>query len=140
MTRAWKTTFSLKESGLSGKIMICLVHFSGGRYVLQHPSTYIQSLQIIKEAPMNKTDLINQVASIVGTQKLAKETVDCVLDSITDALAKNESVQISGFGSFKVSERKARTGRNPQTGAPIKIPAGKVPKFVAGKALKEAVK
>ncbi|MEJ2156024.1 MAG: HU family DNA-binding protein [Desulfobacteraceae bacterium] len=89
---------------------------------------------------MNKTDLINQVASIVGTQKQAKETVDCVLNCITDALAKNESVQISGFGSFKVSDRKARTGRNPQTGDPIQIPAGKVPKFVAGKALKEAVK
>jgi len=83
---------------------------------------------------------VNQVASIVGTQKQAKETVDCVLDCITDALAKSENVQISGFGSFRVSERKARTGRNPQTGDPIQIPAGKVPKFVAGKALKEAVR
>ena len=89
---------------------------------------------------MNKADLINQVAAILGTQKQAKEAVDCVFGAITDALAKNESVQISGFGSFKVSERKARTGRNPQTGAPIQIPAGKVPKFVAGKALKESVK
>jgi nucleoid DNA-binding protein len=140
MTRICKATFALKVSSLHGKIMFCLVHFPGGRYVLRHPSTYNQSLQIIKEALMNKTDLINQVASIVGTQKQAKDTVDCVLDSITDALAKNESVQISGFGSFKVSERKARTGRNPQTGAPIQIPAGKVPKFVPGKALKEAVK
>ena len=89
---------------------------------------------------MNKTDLINQVTSILGTQKQAKEVVDYILDTITGSLANNESVQISGFGSFKVSERKARTGRNPQTGAPIHIPAGKVPKFVAGKALKEAVK
>lgn len=89
---------------------------------------------------MNKTELVNQVASILGTQKQAKEAVDCVFDTITNALAKSESVQISGFGSFKVNERKARTGRNPQTGAPIKIPAAKVPKFVAGKALKEAVK
>ena len=89
---------------------------------------------------MNKTDLINQVASIVGNQKQAKDVVDCLLNAITDSLVQNESVQISGFGSFKVSERKARTGRNPQTGAPIQIPAGKVPKFVAGKALKEAVK
>ena len=89
---------------------------------------------------MNKTDLVNELASILGTQKQAKEAVDCVLGSITEALANNDAVQISGFGSFRVSERKARTGRNPQTGAPIDIPAGKVPKFTAGKALKEAVK
>lgn len=89
---------------------------------------------------MNKTDLIHQVASILENQKQAKEVVDCLLNAITDSLANSEAVQISGFGSFKVSERKARTGRNPQTGAPIQIPAGKVPKFVAGKALKEAVK
>jgi nucleoid DNA-binding protein len=89
---------------------------------------------------MNKTDLINEVAALIGTQKHAKEAVDCVLQTITDALAKDDSVQISGFGSFKVSERKARTGRNPQTGEAIQIPAGRVPRFVAGKALKDAVK
>jgi nucleoid DNA-binding protein len=91
---------------------------------------------------MNKTDLINQVTSLLQNQnqKQAKEVVDCLLNTITDSLANNEVVQISGFGSLRVSERKARTGRNPQTGAPIQIPAGKVPKFVAGKALKEAVK
>jgi nucleoid DNA-binding protein len=89
---------------------------------------------------MNKTDLINEVAAVIGTQKQAKEAIDCVLKTIADALAKNDSVQISGFGSFKVSERKARTGRNPQTGETIEIPAGRVPRFVAGKALKDAVK
>jgi nucleoid DNA-binding protein len=89
---------------------------------------------------MNKTDLINQVAAVVGTQKQAKEAVDCVFKSIADALADNDGVQISGFGSFKVSERKARTGRNPQTGEAIQIPAGRVPRFVAGKTLKDAVK
>ena len=89
---------------------------------------------------MNKTDLINQVAPVVGTQKMAKEAVDCVLNAISDALSKSETVQISGFGSFKVNERKARTGRNPQTGAPMEIPAAKVPKFMPGKALKDAVK
>ena len=89
---------------------------------------------------MNKTDLINKVASVVGTQKQAKEVVDCVLDTITGALAGKDSVQIAGFGSFKVSERKARIGRNPKTGASIQIPAAKVPKFSAGKALKDAVK
>lgn len=89
---------------------------------------------------MNKADLIGKVASVVGTQKQAKEAVDCVLVAITESLAGQENVQIAGFGTFKVNDRKARTGRNPKTGAAIQIPAAKVPKFVAGKALKEAVK
>ena len=89
---------------------------------------------------MNKTDLVNELASILGTQKQAKEAVDCVLGSITEALANNDAVQISGFGSFRVSERKARTGRNPQTGAEIQIAARTVPKFVPGKALKDGGK
>ncbi len=88
---------------------------------------------------MNKAELVSKVAAIVGTQKQAKEVVDCLLDAITDALANQDTVQIAGFGSFKVSERKARTGRNPRTGASIQIPAAKVPKFTAGKALKDAV-
>ncbi|MCJ8502289.1 HU family DNA-binding protein [Desulfatitalea alkaliphila] len=88
---------------------------------------------------MNKTELVAKVAAVVGTQKLAKEAVDCVLDTITEALAKDDAVQIAGFGSFKVSERQARTGRNPQSGATIQIAARKVPKFVPGKALKDAV-
>ena len=89
---------------------------------------------------MNKTDLVNEVAEVVGTQKIAKEAVDCVIQAISHALAKSDTVQISGFGSFKVSERKARIGRNPQTGDAIEIPASKVPRFVAGKALKDAIK
>jgi nucleoid DNA-binding protein len=88
---------------------------------------------------MNKTDLVAKVATVVGTQKLAKEAVDCVLDTITEALANDDAVQIAGFGSFKVSERKARTGRNPQSGASIQIAARKVPKFIPGKSLKDAV-
>lgn len=88
---------------------------------------------------MNKTDLISKVATVIGTQKQAKEAVECVLDVITESLARKDSVQIAGFGSFKVSERKARTGRNPQSGAAIEIPARNVPKFVPGKALKDAV-
>ncbi len=89
---------------------------------------------------MNKTDLINKVATVVGTQKQAKEAVDCMLESITEALAGKDTVQIAGFGSFKVSQRKARTGRNPKTGATIQIAAATVPKFTPGKALKDAVK
>ena len=88
---------------------------------------------------MNKGDLINEVAKVVGTKKEAQAAVDCVLDSITKTLKKKGQVVIAGFGTFKVAKRKARTGRNPQTGAEIKIAARNVPKFTAGKALKDAV-
>ena len=87
---------------------------------------------------MNKGDLINEVAKIVSTKKEAKEAVECVLGSITKSLKKKQSVTI-GFGTFKVDKRKARKGRNPQTGETMKIKAKKVPKFVPGKALKDAV-
>jgi DNA-binding protein HU-beta len=89
---------------------------------------------------MNKGDLINEVAKVVSTKKEAQAAVDCVLSSITDALAKGDSVTITGFGTFKVVKRKARTGRNPQTGEEIKIKATKAPKFTPGKAFKDAVK
>ncbi len=88
---------------------------------------------------MNKGDLVNEVASVVGTKKAAQAAVDCVFSSITKALKKKETVTLVGFGTFKVERRKARKGRNPQTGETIKIKAKKVPKFVAGKALKDAV-
>ncbi len=74
------------------------------------------------------------------TKKDAQAVVECVLSSITKALGKGDSVSLIGFGTFKVAERKARKGRNPQTGEEIDIAASKVPKFAAGKALKEAVK
>lgn len=89
---------------------------------------------------MNKGDLVNQVAKVVSTKKEAQAAVDCVLTSITKALKKKDSVTLVGFGTFKVDKRKARKGRNPQTGEEIKIKARKVPKFVPGKALKEAIK
>jgi DNA-binding protein HU-beta len=89
---------------------------------------------------MNKGDLINEVAKIVNTKKEAQAAVDCIFSNVIDALKKKETVQISGFGSFKVNKREARKGRNPQTGAEIDIEARMVPKFVAGKALKDAVK
>ncbi len=89
---------------------------------------------------MNKGDLINEVAQIVSTKKQAQEVVDGVFSAITGALKKNEPIQIAGFGSFKTAKREARIGRNPQTGAEIKIEARMVPKFVPAKALKEAVK
>lgn len=88
---------------------------------------------------MNKGDLINEVAKIVATKKQAQEVVDCIFDTVTDALKGNDAVQIAGFGSFKASKREARTGRNPQTGAEIKIAARMVPKFTPAKALKDAL-
>jgi len=88
---------------------------------------------------MNKGDLVNEVAKVVCTKKEAQEAVDCVFASITKALKKKETITLVGFGTFKVGKRNARIGRNPQTGAEIKIKAKKVPKFVAGKALKDAV-
>ena len=88
---------------------------------------------------MNKGDLINEVAKVVGTKKDAQAAVGCVFDSITKTLKKKGQVAIAGFGTFKVAKRKARTGRNPQTGAELKIAAKSVPKFTAGKALKDAV-
>ena len=89
---------------------------------------------------MNKGDLINEVAKVVSTKKEAQEAVDCVLSSITSAMKAGDTVALVGFGTFKVVERKARKGRNPQTGEEINIKASKAPKFTPGKALKEAVK
>ena len=89
---------------------------------------------------MNKGDLINEVAKVVSTKKEAQAAVNCVFETIKKALKKKDTVTIIGFGTFKVDKRKARKGRNPQTGEVIKIKAKKVPKFVPGKALKELVK
>ena len=89
---------------------------------------------------MNKGDLVNKVAKVVSTKKEAQAAVDCVLQSITKALKKKDTVTLVGFGTFKVDKRKARKGRNPQTGEEIKIKAKKIPKFVPGKALKAAIK
>ena len=89
---------------------------------------------------MNKGDLINKVAEVLNSKKDAQSAVDCILSTVTDALAEKESVTLVGFGTFKTAERKARKGRNPQTGNEIDIPARNVPKFIPGKALKDAVK
>ncbi|MGE6962721.1 HU family DNA-binding protein [Bacillus thuringiensis] len=90
---------------------------------------------------MNKTDLINQVSEKASlTKKDATASVQAVLDQITQALAKGDSVQLIGFGTFEIRERSARTGRNPQTGEKMFISGGKTPAFKAGKSLKEAVK
>jgi len=106
--------------------------------IVPEPSPYRECTQR-KERQMNKADIINEVAQVVSTKKEAQSAVDCVLDSITKALKKGDTVTLVGFGTFKVVKRKARKGRNPQTGEEIKISASKSPKFVAGKGLKDAV-
>lgn len=89
---------------------------------------------------MNKNDLISSVADKAGLSKAdAGKAVDAVIASVQGALAGGDSVQLVGFGTFSVSERKATTGRNPRTGETINIPASKQPKFKAGTALKNAV-
>ena len=89
---------------------------------------------------MNKQDVVAKLATDTKmTKTAAAAAVDSLIDSITRALKKGDSVSFVGFGTFKVSHRKARMARNPQTGAPIKISKRRVPKFSAGKALKQAV-
>jgi DNA-binding protein HU-beta len=90
---------------------------------------------------MNKSELISVVAEKAGfTKKDTEKVVNAVFDGISDALAEGDKVQVIGFGTFDVRERKSREGRNPATGDTITIPAVKVPVFKAGKALKDNVK
>lgn len=90
---------------------------------------------------MTKQELINQVSREAElTKKDSKNAVDAVFKAITESLEKGEKVNFVGFGSFEVRDRVARTGRNPQTGEEIEIPARKIPAFKPGKLLREAVK
>ncbi len=89
---------------------------------------------------INKGDLISKVAEVLNSKKDAQAAVDCLLSSISEALGEHKTVTLVGFGTFKTSERKARKGRNPQTGKEIDIPSRNVPKFIPGKALKDAIK
>ena len=89
---------------------------------------------------MNKGELIEAIAKVTCTKAEAAKALDTTLDAIKKSLKKGKPVTLIGFGTFKVSKRKARIGRNPQTGRPLKIKAKKVPVFKAGAALKKAVK
>lgn len=90
---------------------------------------------------MTKTELIDKVSSSAGITKAeAGKAIDTTLKSIEGSLKKVQKVILVGFGTFSVSKRKARNGRNPRTGKEIKIPAIRVPKFTAGKILRDAVK
>ncbi len=89
---------------------------------------------------MTKAELIGKMAANAKVSKTAAgKALDAFIDSIKSSLKKEERVTLVGFGTFSVSKRQARKGRNPRTGKEIKIPARKVPKFTAGKAFKEAV-
>lgn len=89
---------------------------------------------------MNKQELVNQVASKADLPKTkAQAAVEAIIDSIKASLKKGDEVRLVGFGTFSVAKRAATTGRNPRTGEAIKIPASKLPKFKAGKELKDAV-
>lgn len=90
---------------------------------------------------MNKTELVDAIAESADLTKVqAKAALESTLNAISSALKEGDAVQLVGFGTFKVSHRAERAGRNPQTGKEITIPATNVPAFTAGKALKEAVK
>ena len=89
---------------------------------------------------MSKQELVDHVAKSTGlSKKDAEAALSSFIDGVKSALKKGDSVTLVGFGTFSVSHRGARTGRNPQTGATLQIPARKVPVFKAGKALKETV-
>ena len=89
---------------------------------------------------MTKEELIEAISQVTSSKKEAADALTATLDAITSALAKGEKVVLTGFGVFSVAKRAARSAINPRTGAAIKISARTVPKFKAGKGLKEAVK
>jgi DNA-binding protein HU-beta len=89
---------------------------------------------------VNKTELIAAVAEKAGLTKVdTAKAVDGVFEAVAEVLAKGGDVRLAGFGTFSVAHRKATTGRNPRTGAAIQIPASNLPKFKAGKGLKDSV-
>ena len=90
---------------------------------------------------MNKQDVVAKISKDTGITKTnAAAAIDSIIDGITKSLKKGDPVSFVGFGTFKISNRKARSARNPQTGAPINIPKRRVPRFTAGKGLKQAVR
>ncbi len=91
--------------------------------------------------PVKKSQLAQKIADKMGVpKKQAGEFVDAFVEIITGVMRSGDKVNITGFGIFKVSDRKAREGRNPRTGETIQIPASKKPRFTPGKVLKEAIK
>ncbi|MDY0212071.1 MAG: HU family DNA-binding protein [Desulfuromonadaceae bacterium] len=94
----------------------------------------------MRRLAVTKTELVNSMAEKAGLSKTdAEKALKAFIDSVTETLQKEDKISLVGFGTFSVGDRAARTGKNPQTGAALQIPAAKVPKFKAGKALKDAV-
>ena len=90
---------------------------------------------------MNKADLVEELSNQTGlTKNVSREAVDAITSAITDSLVREERVTLVGFGTFRIMERKARKGVNPQRRQAITIPAKKAPKFVPGKGLREELK
>jgi len=90
---------------------------------------------------VNKMEVVDAIASRAGLSKAdADRALNAFIDTVADALARGEKVTVTGFGTFEVRHRAARMGRNPQTGAPLHIPATNTPAFKAGKGLKDAVR
>ncbi|OGW56759.1 MAG: DNA-binding protein HU [Nitrospirae bacterium RIFCSPLOW2_12_42_9] len=90
---------------------------------------------------MTKSELIDKIANSAGISRTAaNNALNATLDNITRSLKRGQKVTLIGFGTFSVHDRKARTGRNPKTGESIKIPSVRIPKFTAGKALKNSIK
>lgn len=101
----------------------------------------ISYLKLGVKSTMNKSELINAIAKASGISKAAAaRSLDAFIKTISDVLSKGGRVALPGFGSFDIGKRKKRMGRNPRTGQVITIPAAKVPKFKAGKNLKDRVK
>jgi len=101
---------------------------------------FSKTSKIQEEEIMTKAELIAKIAEDAGiTKSAAEKALNSFIDNVTRALKKGDKITLTGFGTFSVTKRKARKGRNPQTGEVIKIKATKVPKFSPGKGLKEAV-
>ena len=116
-------------------VSTCNVHKLGVEFYLVVINTQFEG-----GITMNKTELVDAIAKETGlSKKDSEKAVKAFTDAVSKELKKKGKVQLVGFGTFETAKRAARTGKNPQTGAAIKIPAATVPKFKAGKALKDAV-
>jgi DNA-binding protein HU-beta len=144
-SRALGSGFSVKKPGIPG-IFLAQAGFSGlvdGKVLSKVRFLPVESNVPVfswKGSFMNKNELVSAVADAAKISKGdAQAAVDAVFSVITGELKNGGDVRLVGFGNFSVSKRAASTGRNPQTGAEVKIPARTVPKFSAGKGLKDAV-
>jgi DNA-binding protein HU-beta len=124
--------------------VILIVHLDntlrGCKFIKTFQDIFLRSFKV-KELPMNKAELVDAIAKVTKQTKAETErTLDAFINVVSTNIKNREGVKLVGFGTFSVSDRKARVGRNPQTGQEIQIPARKVPVFRPGKELKELVR